>query len=217
MPRDVTADFMYLRLHGDKELYRSGYGPQAIERWAGRIRAWSEGGEPEELPEGAVRVGPPAPRAPGGRDVYCFFDNTDVKLRAPADAQSLMRNLGQVPGTWTGEGERVPAGVSTPTARHTSAARARKAAAGTAAARLDAAPRREADAVPSAAGTAAPRRATKTRTPGDPRAATTRAAAARERSVAAQESAATGKTSVRRVTAATALDAPARARRKRSS
>jgi uncharacterized protein YecE (DUF72 family) len=28
------------------------------------------------------------------RDVYCFFDNTDVKLRAPQDAQTLMRMLG---------------------------------------------------------------------------------------------------------------------------
>jgi uncharacterized protein YecE (DUF72 family) len=26
--------------------------------------------------------------------VYCFFDNTDVKLRAPRDAQTLMRKLG---------------------------------------------------------------------------------------------------------------------------
>lgn len=104
MPRDVTADdFMYLRLHGDQELYRSGYRPAAITRWAGRIRAWHEGGEPARLPAGSVRIGPPAPRAPCGRDVYCYFDNTDVKLRAPADAQSLMRRLGQVPGTWDGE------------------------------------------------------------------------------------------------------------------
>lgn len=28
------------------------------------------------------------------RDVYCFFDNTDVKLRAPFDAQSLAKKLG---------------------------------------------------------------------------------------------------------------------------
>ena len=31
----------------------------------------------------------------GGRDVFCFFDNTDVKLRAPADARGLMERLGQ--------------------------------------------------------------------------------------------------------------------------
>jgi hypothetical protein len=27
------------------------------------------------------------------RDIYCFFDNTDIKLRAPFDATSLMRKL----------------------------------------------------------------------------------------------------------------------------
>ena len=43
MPRDVTADFMYMRLHGDRELYRSGYGPVAISRWAARITAWHAG------------------------------------------------------------------------------------------------------------------------------------------------------------------------------
>ena len=93
MPRDVTADFMYLRLHGDRELYRSGYSAAAIERWAGRIRAWHEGREPARLPAGAVRIGPRARPARRGRDVYCYFDNTDVKLRAPADARSLMRRI----------------------------------------------------------------------------------------------------------------------------
>ena len=102
MPRDVTADFMYLRLHGDRELYRSGYGPTALARWASRITAWHAGREPAELPRGAVRVAPPAPRQPAGRDVYCYFDNTDVKLRAPADARSLMRRLRLPPGRWRG-------------------------------------------------------------------------------------------------------------------
>jgi len=94
MPRDVTADFMYLRLHGDQEIYRSGYRPAAIARWAERIAIWREGGEPEHLPEGAVRVtSAPESSAPAGRDVFCYFDNTDVKLRAPQDAQALMRRL----------------------------------------------------------------------------------------------------------------------------
>jgi uncharacterized protein YecE (DUF72 family) len=34
--------------------------------------------------------------------VYCFFDNTDVKLRAPFDAQTLAQKLAlpvRVPGT----------------------------------------------------------------------------------------------------------------------
>jgi uncharacterized protein YecE (DUF72 family) len=104
MPCDVTADFVYLRLHGDRELYRSGYGPAALSRWAARIAAWHAGGEPEELPVGAVRIGGPAPPRPAGRDVYCYFDNTDVKLRAPADARALMRRLGLAPGRYGAAG-----------------------------------------------------------------------------------------------------------------
>src|SRR5690606_40905008 len=42
---DVTAGFVYLRLHGDTELYRSGYGDEALDRWAARIRRWADGGE----------------------------------------------------------------------------------------------------------------------------------------------------------------------------
>jgi uncharacterized protein YecE (DUF72 family) len=90
---DVTADFVYIRLHGDKDLYRSGYGNAALDRWARRIRAWSVGREPAD----AVRVSQETTGRNSGRDVYCFFDNTDVKLRAPRDAQSLMRKLATSP------------------------------------------------------------------------------------------------------------------------
>jgi uncharacterized protein YecE (DUF72 family) len=93
MPHDLTADFVYLRLHGDRTLYQSGYGPAALARWADRIAEWQRGGEPAELARGGVRIGGPAPVLRSGRDVYCYFDNTDVKLRAPADARSLMRLL----------------------------------------------------------------------------------------------------------------------------
>ena len=68
----VTAGFVYVRLHGDKRLYVSGYGRDALDRWAARIRRW---------------------RA-GGRDVYVYFDN-DVKVRAPFDAMNLAARFGQ--------------------------------------------------------------------------------------------------------------------------
>jgi uncharacterized protein YecE (DUF72 family) len=86
---DVTADFMYIRLHGDKELYVSGYTDEALTRWAERIRAWSQGNEPAD----ARRIS--AVKAPKQRslDIYCYFDN-DVKVRAPIDAHTLMRKLG---------------------------------------------------------------------------------------------------------------------------
>jgi uncharacterized protein YecE (DUF72 family) len=90
MMHDVTADFIYMRLHGDKQLYRSGYSDSSLERWAVRIAAWSRGAEPAD----AKRVLPRRPAVRKPLDVYCFFDNTDVKLRAPFDAQTLMKKLG---------------------------------------------------------------------------------------------------------------------------
>lgn len=89
MPQDVTADFIYMRLHGDKELYRSGYSQRALSRWARRIRAWHDGSEPPD----AQRISAAGPRTRRPRDVYCYFDNTDWKLRAPVDARNLMREL----------------------------------------------------------------------------------------------------------------------------
>jgi uncharacterized protein YecE (DUF72 family) len=84
---DVTSDFMYLRLHGEKELYASGYTAQALDAWAHRVRAWRGGGEPED----AKRVGA-AVRRSAARDVYCYFDN-DAKVRAPFDAAGLIERL----------------------------------------------------------------------------------------------------------------------------
>ena len=86
---DVTADFMYIRLHGDAELYVSGYSDEALEGWARRIRAWADGAEPDD----AKRISDTASPARRSRDIYCYFDN-DVKVRAPIDAQNLMRKLG---------------------------------------------------------------------------------------------------------------------------
>jgi uncharacterized protein YecE (DUF72 family) len=90
MIQDVTADFIYLRLHGDKHLYRSGYSDKALDRWAARITAWRRGVEPGD----ALKVVPKRSPPRMAREVYCFFDNTDVKLRAPFDAQTLMSKLG---------------------------------------------------------------------------------------------------------------------------
>jgi len=84
---DVTADFVYCRLHGSEELYASGYDDAALDDWAARVTAWSSGREPRD----AERIGakPPTRR----RDVFVYFDN-DAKVRAPPDALGLMRRLG---------------------------------------------------------------------------------------------------------------------------
>jgi len=86
---DLTADFVYVRLHGDKELYVSGYTDQALARWAGRIDAWSRG---TEAPD-AVHASPVRARVLRRRDVFCYFDN-DFKVHAPFDAVALARRLG---------------------------------------------------------------------------------------------------------------------------
>ncbi len=84
---DLTSDFVYCRLHGSEELYRSGYDDSALDRWAGRVRAWASG---QPMRDGAFAAHPVGDRK--GRDVLVFFDNTD-KLRAPQDAQALMARL----------------------------------------------------------------------------------------------------------------------------
>ena len=79
---DVTADFVYVRLHGDVELYKSGYTDAALERWAAHIRAWRDGLKP---PSTKLVARPPRVKR---RDVYVYFDN-DVKVHAPYDAMNL--------------------------------------------------------------------------------------------------------------------------------
>lgn len=86
---DLTSHFVYIRLHGDEELYRSGYGKKALERWYKRIRLWSQGRQPGD----ANLVVKEKDKARGGRDVFCYFDNTD-KLFAPYDARQLLEHFG---------------------------------------------------------------------------------------------------------------------------
>jgi uncharacterized protein YecE (DUF72 family) len=86
---DITADFTYLRLHGDEELYTSGYSDQALDHWRQRIQRWAAGGEPPD----ARKLSTLAPRRRAQRDVYCYFDN-DAKVHAPFDAMRLARMLG---------------------------------------------------------------------------------------------------------------------------
>lgn len=84
---DVTTDFVYVRLHGDEEIYSSGYDDRSLDRWAEKIRLWRAGRQPAEGSRvSSVR---PLRRA---RDVYVYFDN-DVKVHAPFDAVSLLGRL----------------------------------------------------------------------------------------------------------------------------
>jgi len=72
----VTSDLVYVRLHGDTELYVSQYGDEALDRWAARVREW----------------------AGAGLDVLVYFDN-DAHAHAPLDALRLAERLGLPTGT----------------------------------------------------------------------------------------------------------------------
>jgi uncharacterized protein YecE (DUF72 family) len=86
---DVTADFLYARLHGHEELYASGYTPAALDAWAKRLKLWAAGKQPADAKLWSKEKPPRASR----RDVYVFFDN-DVKVKSPVDAMSLAYRLG---------------------------------------------------------------------------------------------------------------------------
>ncbi len=85
---DVTADFVYVRLHGDAKLYESGYTSAVLETWADKIDAWLDGQEPTHAR--TIGATPAARRT--HRDVFVYFDN-DIKVRAPYDAISLAGKL----------------------------------------------------------------------------------------------------------------------------
>ncbi|GAA4922158.1 uncharacterized protein YecE (DUF72 family) [Actinomycetospora succinea] len=87
---DVTADLVYVRLHGDTELYASGYTAGSLDRWAALIRAWAAGDAPTS--EDTVAPDDPPPAAPDGRDVVVYFDN-DIKVHAPFDAMGLRERV----------------------------------------------------------------------------------------------------------------------------
>jgi uncharacterized protein YecE (DUF72 family) len=68
---EITADFMYVRLHGHDELYASGYSDESLDEWASKIKSW----------------------VAADQDVYLYCDN-DIKVRAPYDAIGLLQRLG---------------------------------------------------------------------------------------------------------------------------
>jgi uncharacterized protein YecE (DUF72 family) len=82
-PKELTADFMYVRLHGPGGPYQGKYSPEAIGEWAREIAAWA-------YPE----TGQDAEQRPG-RSVYCYFDN-DTAGYAPQNADELIQELTRI-------------------------------------------------------------------------------------------------------------------------
>jgi uncharacterized protein YecE (DUF72 family) len=69
-PPEVTASFVYIRLHGPDGPYQGSYAEAALRTWAKRIAAWAK----------------------KGLDVYCYFDNDD-RAFAPNNALRLREML----------------------------------------------------------------------------------------------------------------------------
>jgi uncharacterized protein YecE (DUF72 family) len=66
----AVGPIVYARLHGDTELYASGYTDTALDHWAERLQGWTA----------------------DGRDAFVYFDN-DIKGYAPHDARKLIARL----------------------------------------------------------------------------------------------------------------------------
>ncbi|PLW82435.1 DUF72 domain-containing protein [Kineobactrum sediminis] len=69
-PAEITADFVYIRLHGPGAAYQGDYNQQSLSEWAEKIRTWSE----------------------QGKAVYCYFDNDEAGYAAK-NAKSLRQML----------------------------------------------------------------------------------------------------------------------------
>lgn len=71
-PKQVTADFAYVRLHGPDDPYRGQYGPERLAGWTGAFSAWRK----QRL------------------DVYCYFDNDEAGYAAQ-DALRLQQMMAE--------------------------------------------------------------------------------------------------------------------------
>lgn len=69
-PKEITTDFVYVRLHGPVGPYEGKYGTRELSGWAGAFSAWSE----------------------QGKDVYCYFNN-DMAGYAVQNALELQSML----------------------------------------------------------------------------------------------------------------------------
>jgi uncharacterized protein YecE (DUF72 family) len=74
MWREVTSDFVYVRLHGHTRKYASSYSGGSLRRWANDAQAWCA----------------------AGKDVFVYFDN-DAEGHAVANARRFAELVGRRP------------------------------------------------------------------------------------------------------------------------
>lgn len=84
---DITGDFIYARLQTGKDTVKTAYPPKALDAWADRLKIWTKGSVPGDLP----RVDKaPAKKQP--RDVFAYVIH-EGKIRAPAGAMALIERV----------------------------------------------------------------------------------------------------------------------------
>ena len=83
---DLTANFVYCRLHGDTQLYTSGYSDRALDWWATRLKLWRKGQQPKDAKLVAAKKNPRS-------TIYSTTLTTTRNLHAPFDAQTLVRKM----------------------------------------------------------------------------------------------------------------------------
>jgi uncharacterized protein YecE (DUF72 family) len=69
-PKEVTTDFVYIRLHGPKGAYKGQYERKTLSGWAGAFSSWQR----------------------QGKEIFCYFDN-DQGGYAAQDALRLQKML----------------------------------------------------------------------------------------------------------------------------
>jgi uncharacterized protein YecE (DUF72 family) len=84
---DLTADFIYARMHGQESRYKRGYPQADIKWWAERVMCWVKGKQPMDAQ--CVSASKPSLVK---RDAFIYFD-TEVKEYAPHDALNLAQEL----------------------------------------------------------------------------------------------------------------------------
>ncbi len=89
---DVTADFIYARMHGQEDEFKKGYTKETLAWWADRVSCWTQGKEPADSYTVCS-----TPAEPKKRDAYIYFD-TEAKEHAPSDAMSFVDRLHKVAG-----------------------------------------------------------------------------------------------------------------------
>ncbi|MBX3020101.1 MAG: DUF72 domain-containing protein [Bdellovibrionales bacterium] len=86
---DVTADFVYARMHGQEGPYKNGYPKESITWLADRLCHWTKGTQPTDAD--CILSEPPKVKK---RDAFVYFD-TEAKDHAATDALNLLQELGR--------------------------------------------------------------------------------------------------------------------------